>query len=314
MGFKQEFIDFWKPGWKHPDPKMRVRTVSRMTSKVVLMDVYEHDEDASVRATVASRLKDQALLTGIAQNDKAESVRMAAMSNLSGLAIVYVAPGSFQMGSNDSDSYGNEKLVHHVTISQGYGIGKYPVTQSEYRSIMDRNSSFFKGGNRPVEQVSWHDAVKYCEKLTARERAAARLPSGYEYRLPTEAEWEFAARGGTKSRGYKYSGSDNIKRVAWYDDNSGNKTHKVGTKSANELGLYDMSGNVWEWCHDWYGKYSSSSKTDPTGPSTGSYRVYRGGCWDYSAGNCRVAFRSYFSPGSTFDYVGFRVAFAHSSL
>jgi formylglycine-generating enzyme required for sulfatase activity len=426
MGFKKKFIDFWKPGWKHPDPKMRIRTVSRMTSKVVLMDVYEHDEDASVRATVASRLKDQALLTGIAENDvdysvrkaaylrmtkkkldnltnqafiadlaindessavrqsavgrltdqaaladvakndkdsdvrvaavsnltdqavltdlakndedsavrviavdnltnqafiadlatndKAESVRFAAWANLTGQSIVYVAPGSFQMGSNDSDSYSDEQPVHHVTISQGYGLGKYPVTQKEYESVMGSNPSRFKGSDNPVEQVRWHDAVEYCEKLTARERAAGRLPSGYEYRLPTEAEWEFAARGGNNSRGYKYSGSDNIDSVAWYSSNSGDKTHKVGTKSANELGLYDMSGNVWEWCHDWYGEYRSSSKTDLTGPSTGSYRVYRGGGWIISSRGCRMANRDYSSPGRTYGSMGFRVAIAGSSL
>jgi formylglycine-generating enzyme required for sulfatase activity len=316
VGFKQEFIDFWKPGWKHPDPKMRVRTVSRMTSKVVLMDVYEHDEDVSVRLAVVDRLKDQALLTGIAENDTDGNVRLAAVSNLSGLALVYVAPGSFQMGSNDSDSYRREKPVYHVTISQGYGIGKYPVTQSEYRSIMDRNPSYFKGGNNPVEQVSWHDAVKYCEKLTARERAAGRLPSGYEYRLPTEAEWEFAARGGVKSRGYKYSGSDNLTSVAWYNGNSGNKNHKVGTKAPNELGIYDMSGNVWEWCRDWYDSYSSDSQVDPAGPDSGSSRVNRGGSWDNNAfaGACRVAYRDFNSPGYADDDLGFRVAFARSSL
>jgi formylglycine-generating enzyme required for sulfatase activity len=230
-----------------------------------------------------------------------------------GMKFVYVAPGSFQMGSNDGGSWDNEKPVHRVTISRGYWIGKYEVTQSEYQSIMGSNPSNFKGRNNPVETVNWHDAVKFCQKLTTRERVAGRLPSGYEYRLPTEAEWEFAARGGTKSRGYKYSGSDHIDSVAWHGLNSFlNEIQEVGTKSGNELGVYDMSGNVWEWCNDRYGEYSSNSQTDPKGPSTGSARVGRGGGWYYYAGYCRSAFRSSGSPGDSDYSIGFRVAIAPS--
>jgi formylglycine-generating enzyme required for sulfatase activity len=223
-----------------------------------------------------------------------------------GMKFVYVAPGSFQMGSNTGSSY--EKPVHRATISRGYWIGKYEVTQKEYQSIIGSNPSHFKGNNKPVEFVSWNDAVKFCQKLTARERAAGRLPSGYEYRLPTEAEWEFAARGGTKSRGFKYSGSDNINSVAWYYSNSSGKTHEVGLNSGNELGIYDMSGNVNEWCHDWRGSYSSSSQTDPIGPQTGSYRVFRGGnCYQY-AWRSRATFRFMSSPGYTSTNLGFRIA------
>ena len=225
-----------------------------------------------------------------------------------GMELVYVEPGRFMMGSDDEVSCGDEQPVHEVTITRGYWLGKYPVTQEEYKQIMGVNPSYFKGGNHPVEKVSWNDAVKFCKKLTEREQAAGRLPSGYEYRLPTEAEWEFAARGGTKSCGYKYSGSDNIGSVAWYDDNSDGKTHEVGTKSANELGIYDMSGNVLECCNDWYGDYFGGSVTDSTGASSGSNRVARGGCWFSSARFCRSANRSWFTPSYRYDCLGFRLA------
>ncbi len=221
------------------------------------------------------------------------------------MKFAYVSPGSFNMGSNDGNS--DEKPVHRVTISRGYWIGKYEVTQSEYQDLMGTNPSHFKGSNNPVEQVSWNDAVKFCERLTQRERAAGRLPEGYAYRLPTEAEWEYAARGGAKSRGYKYSGSDDLDRVGWYDGNSGKKTHEVRTKSGNELGLYDMSGNVWEWCNDWYGEYGSGTQSDPAGPGTGSARVNRGGSWGSRARRCRSAIRGGNSPGYTPCDLGFRV-------
>jgi formylglycine-generating enzyme required for sulfatase activity len=366
MGFKTFIKDLLRPGWKHPDPQKRLRAVERIKSETILMEVYEHDEDATVRATVASRLKDQTLLTGIAKNDNDYSVRkaaveklidqtvladvaindessdvraaavgnltdqraladyaandqdgnvrMSAVSQLSGLSIVYVAPGSFQMGSDDE--YDNGQPVHLVTLSRGYGLGKYPVTQKEYESVMGSNPSIFKDSNLPVHQVSWNDAVQFCQKLTARERSAGRLPSGYECRLPTEAEWEFAARGGTKSRGYKYSGSDNINSVAWYGENSV-KTHEVGTKSENELGIHDMSGNVWEWCNDWYDDYSINSQTDPQGGATdtGLGRVWRGGGWRSGAWGCSSTNRN-FNDGLGGEHYteGFRVAIANSSL
>lgn len=205
------------------------------------------------------------------------------------------------MGSNNGDD--DEKPVHSVTVSDFY-IGKYEVTQAQWKAIMGDNPSYFKncGGNCPVESVSWNDVQEFIKKLNAK--------TGKKYRLPTEAEWEYAARGGTKSKGYKYAGSNNIDEVAEYEGNNDTKTKPVGGKKPNELGLYDMSGNVWEWCNDWYGDYSSSSQTNPKGPSSGSDRVFRGGSWFYDAGRCRVANRSYNSPNCSFNFLGFRLVLA----
>ncbi len=176
--------------------------------------------------------------------------------------MVFVEGGTFEMGSND---YDNEKPVHRVTVSDFY-IGKYEVTQKEWQEVMGNNPSRNKGDDLPVENVSWNDIQDYLQRLNAK--------TGGNYRLPTEAELEYAARGGNKSHGYEYSGSNTLDNVAWYYDNSGSKTHSVGTKQPNELGIYDMSGNVWEWCNDWYGEnyYSSSSQNNPQGPSSGSVR------------------------------------------
>ena len=222
-----------------------------------------------------------------------------------GIEFVWVKPGTFQMGA--VSGYSNEKPVHKVSISNPFWIDKYEVTQKEYKAIMNANPSYFKGDNRPVERVSWNNAVEFCKKLTAREREAGRLPAGWEYRLPTEAEWEYAARGGSKSRGFKYSGSNDIDGVAWYDKNSGNKTHPAGQKKPNELGIYDMSGNVWEWCSDkWHDSYQGA----PAGGSSwdsGHYRVNRGGCCCNRAEYCRSAYRNYYIPSQPYNALGFRV-------
>ena len=164
---------------------------------------------------------------------------------------------------------------------------------------MGSKPSYFKGSQKPVEQVSWHDCKEFITKLN-------KL-TGKNFRLPTEAEWEYAARGGNKSKGYKYSGSNTIGNVAWYDDNSGEATHNVKTKSPNELGIYDMSGNVWEWCEDWYGDYSSGSQTNPAGPSSGSNRVFRGGNWDRYAEFCRVSLRLSIFPDYRDVLLGLRL-------
>lgn len=202
--------------------------------------------------------------------------------------MMYVKGGTFTMGATSeqgSDADSDEKPTHRVTLSNFY-IGKYEVTQALWKAVMGNNPSNWKGDNLPVETVSWYDCQTFIRKLNAL--------TGKNFRLPTEAEWEFAARGGNNSRGYKYAGSNNIGDVAWYDGNSGSKTHTVGavgTKSPNELGIYDMSGNVWEWCQNWFGSYSSASQTNPAGASSGSDRVLRGGSWDSYAGYCRSSNR-----------------------
>ena len=164
-------------------------------------------------------------------------------------------------------------------------IGKTEVTQELWEAVMGSNPSEFNGSNLPVENVSWEDCQTFIRKLNAL--------TGKNFRLPTEAEWEYAARGGNNSRGYKYSGSNTVSNVAWYKDNSSSTTHPVATKAPNELGIYDMSGNVEEWCNDGYGDYTSASQTNPTGPNSGSDRVYRGGSWFYYAFACRVSGRGY---------------------
>ena len=215
--------------------------------------------------------------------------------------MVKVGAGSFIMGctSEQGNCDSDESPYHRVTISSDYYIGKYEVTQELYEAVMGVNPSNFKGFDRPVEMVSWNDAQEFCAELS-------RM-TGRRFRLPTEAEWEYAARGGNKCTNAKFSGSSSVANVAWYTDNSGGQTHPVGKLRPNELGIYDMSGNVWEWCQDWYGTYGSNTQTDPQGPSSGQYRVLRGGSWYNYASRCRVAIRSYFSPGYRFNYCGFRV-------
>ncbi|MDR0895749.1 MAG: SUMF1/EgtB/PvdO family nonheme iron enzyme [Prevotellaceae bacterium] len=216
------------------------------------------------------------------------------------LEMVHVEGGTFTMGSPKSEPgrYDNE-VQHQVTVSS-FHIGKYEVTQGQWKAVMgDNPSGFKKGDNYPVENVSWNDVQGFLRKLNA--------ATGKHYRLPTEAEWEYAARGGNYSRGCIYSGSNSVGNVAWYSDNSGSSSHPVGQKSPNELGIYDMSGNVWEWCSDWYGSYSTSAQTNPTGPSSGSNRVLRGGSWNINAKYCRSAFRFHYDPGYRFSNFGFRL-------
>jgi formylglycine-generating enzyme required for sulfatase activity len=211
--------------------------------------------------------------------------------------MVFVRGGAFTMGS----SYHNNGLV----TLRDYSIGKYPVTQRLWKLVMgaDKNPSKFKGDNLPVETVSWGGVRKFIKKLNKR--------TGKEYRLPTEAQWEYAARGGNKSMGYKYSGGNDIGEVAWYDGNSGGETHPVGTKLRNELGIHDMSGNVWEWVSDRGGEYTSKAKTDPKGPLVGSFRVIRGGSWGAGAECCCVYCRSGGDPDDCGNALGFRLVLLH---
>ncbi|MBQ9465378.1 MAG: formylglycine-generating enzyme family protein [Muribaculaceae bacterium] len=225
--------------------------------------------------------------------------------------MVAVAGGTFTMGATSeqgSDAYNSEKPAHQVTLSD-YWIGETEVTEGLWTAVMGSNPSYYnKGDIYPVEYVTWNDCQTFISKLNSL--------TGETFRLPTEAEWEFAARGGTQSQGYKYSGSNTIGDVAWYYVNAYNVgssspnygKHPVATKAANELGLYDMSGNVWEWCQDWYGSYSGAAQTDPTGSIAGSSRVKRGGSWYYNAGNCRVSCRSRRTPSYRSYNLGLRLA------
>lgn len=216
--------------------------------------------------------------------------------------MIAVEGGTFTMGvTTEQDRYAgdDEYPVHQVMLSDYY-IGEVEVTQALWKAVMGKNPSEFKGNHLPVESVSWIDCQEFIKKLNDL--------TGKNFRLPTEAEWEFAARGGKKSRGYKYSGSNIIDDVAWYDRNSGYKTHTVKTKQPNELGIYDMSGNVEEWCKDSYGEYSSASQTNPTGPATGAYVVCRGGsCDDLSIG-CRSTSRYSHLSIDVLSNLGFRLA------
>ena len=215
--------------------------------------------------------------------------------------IVKVEAGTFMMGATSEmqNPWDDEKTVHQVTLTNDYYMGKYEVTQALWKTVMGSNPSYSKGDNLPVEEVSWNDCQEFISKLNSL--------TGKKFRLPTEAEWEYAARGGKKSRGYQYSGSSNISDVAWYSDNSDRNTHPVGMKQANELGIYDMTGNVDEWCQDWYGSYVSSSQTNPTGAVSGSRRVGRGGGCSGDARYCRSSCRGIYSPDDRFSYLGLRL-------
>ena len=229
--------------------------------------------------------------------------------------MIFVQGGTFQMGSYNGRD--NEKPVHIVTVSDFY-MGELEVTQALWQEVMGttvyQQRDKFRtdlpmsgvGANNPMYYVNHSEAEEFCGRLNQRLRG--HLPDGYSFALPTEAEWEYAARGGSKSNAYTYSGSNNLSDVGWYEDNSNESTHAVGMKRANELGLYDMSGNVWEWCSDWYGSYSGNSLTNPRGPSSGSDRVLRGGCWVSSASYCRVAYRIDFGPSTRLCNFGFRLA------
>jgi len=243
---------------------------------------------------------------------------------------ILVEKNSFTMGDTWGGGDSDERPIHMVTFTYNFYIGKYEVTFDEYDTFCEatgRSKPSDNGWgreNRPVVNVSWNDAIAYCNWLSEKED----LPKAYDssgnlldkdgkvtaditkvlgYRLPTEAEWEYAARGGNKSKGYKYSGSNSVDDVAWYDPNSGEMTQEVGKKTPNELGLHDMSGNVWEWCSDWYEAYSNSAQTNPYNTS-GSSRVVRGGSWFHFASNARVASRTGSSATGTDRSLGFRIA------
>ncbi|HLP25523.1 MAG TPA: TonB family protein, partial [Acidobacteriota bacterium] len=223
------------------------------------------------------------------------------------LTLIPIAAGTFKMGSENGNA--DEKPITQVTITRPFWLGKTEVTQAQWAAVMGNNPSNFKGESRPVEQVSWDETMEFCRRLTDRERAAGRMPEGYAYTLPTEAQWEYACRAGTTG---DYARS--LDATAWHSGNSGNQTHEVGAKQANVWGLHDMLGNVWEWCLDWYGAYPGGSMTDPAGARSGSFRVDRGGGWVGTALFCRSDYRDWGEPGRRSDMLGFRLSLSSTGL
>lgn len=251
---------------------------------VVVMSCKKEEKTAEPNAPVTTNYKEE--------DDYNET-----LLNLN-LDMVYVQGGTFEMGALECDQIAEyDQPVHYVTLSS-YHISRYEITQAQYKMIMGKNPSWFEGDNLPVEKVTWFEAKEFCDKLSKK--------TGKKYALPTEAQWEFAARGGNKSKGYMYSGSNDRDEAAWHGSNSDRTTHAVGTKIANELGIYDMSGNVEEMCADWYGPYSDAVVKNPTGPISGTSRVWRGGCFLGDNG-CHVSCRNGNSPNIDCYYVGFRV-------
>jgi formylglycine-generating enzyme required for sulfatase activity len=253
-----------------------------------------------------SPLKELNKLTGSGYVFKVKAIVKA--SDPYGIAanMVTVTGGTFTMGCTSEQGRNclSDETPSHLVTLKSFSISKYEVTQAQWQKVMGSNPSYFNGCDYcPVEQVSWNDVQKFISKLNQQ--------TGGHYRLPTEAEWEYAARGGTKSRGYKYSGSNTINDVAWFSDNSSLKSHEVGQKQANELGIYDMIGNVWEWCSDWYEEtyYSNSeNQNNPKGPESGIYRVVRGVSWNYSNYFGQISNRDRYTLGYRSFNNGFRLA------
>ena len=223
------------------------------------------------------------------------------------MEMLWCKPGTFTMGSPKSEvGRDDDKTLHAVTLTHGFWLGKHEVTQAQWQSIMGTTPSKFKGPNLPVETVSWDEAVSFCKKLTEREKKAGRLPAGWAYALPTEAQWEYACRAGTRTA-YSFGNAITEKQANFKGTNDNiKKTTPVGSYGPNAWGFHDMHGNVWEWCSDWYGGYPKGAMTDPTGPAVGSLRVIRGGSWFIDARYLRSAFRSWCGPVFRFNFLGFR--------
>ena len=258
--------------------------------------------DNTAVATVSSTGEVSAITAGMANitaKTVDDEITATCVVTVLPLEMVFVQGGTFTMGSSSGSS--DERPTHQVTLSS-YSIGKYPVTQAQWVALMGSNPSHFrKVDDYPVESVSWDDAYEFIRRLNAL--------TDLNFRLPTEAEWEYAARGGNQSEGFIYSGSNNIDEVAWYYNiNSALSTAPVGTKAPNELGIYDMSGNVTEWCNDWYGAYNANAKTNPTGTAGGAHRILRGGSWTGSNNLCRVSYRTFNLPIARNNWYGFRLA------
>lgn len=273
-------------------PKISKKTEASSRNKKVPSDSQRGERRLTKKTTVRTsehHLSSKAVLQNLISN------------------MVPVEGGTFNMGATQeqgNDAGTDEKPAHRVMLAS-FSIGKYEVTQEEWKAVMGNNPSHFKGSKRPVEQVSWNDCLVFIEKLNTM--------TGRHFRLPTEAEWEYAARGGSKSKSNKFAGSNNAEEVAWYNYNSDNETHEVGKKHANELGLFDMAGNVWEWCSDHKVNYENGSANEASANEISlnqadSNRVNRGGSWRSSEKLCRVSFRFDDDATERFNTVGLRLA------
>ena len=290
--------DMFIDGNEYGHPK-GTRTLKTGSHQVRLIAEGYEDYTTTIRVNADNTSFNFTMTRVISMNPENTKVETFTVNGIS-FDMIYVEGGTFMMGSNDDGAWVSEKPVHQVTLS-GYYIGKYEVTQDLWQVVMGENPSHFKNNPKnPVECVSWNDCQKFVKELNEL--------TGMHFRLPTEAEWEYAARGGNRSSGNKYAGNNNLDDVAWYTDNSDGSPHIVGSKLPNELDIYDMSGNVDEFCQDRYGRYPGDAQTNPTGPSSGSNRVYRGGSWVNFARDCRVSDRRSNTPSSTDSYMGLRLA------
>lgn len=293
---------------------LRVESIKELSETNMNIEVFDADGKFAPVFIVQTEM-DVPILENISLEKEIEQIQSNYPEG-STEEMVFVQGGTFLMGSNE---HYNVKFIHSVTVNDFY-IGKYEVTQKEWKVVMGNNPSIWKGNDLPIEMVSWYDVVEFCNRKSDKE-GLTRCYTGSGnniicnfnangYRLPTEAEWEYAARGGSKSKGYKYSGSNTVNEVAWYRSNSGNRTHQVGKKQENELGIYDMSGNVWELCYDWFDHdyYKKSPKNNPQGASSSKNRVARGGSWYTTYRTCLVANRARGKPDSRSYNIGFRLS------
>lgn len=302
--------------WSNPDVRLRVWFNDGVDGSQLLTPDMRISPNGYLPDGIvtSSKLASNLTLTGTVTAERmVSSVAEPAENVYPANGMVWIKPGVFLMGSR-GDELGraaNESPRVFVTISKGFWIGSHEVTQAEYQTVMGSNPSGFTGDtNLPVEQVTWSDAVSYCTTLTASERSLNRLPAGWGYRLPTEAEWEYCCRAGARTTRYAYGddrGLSALTNYAWYSTNSSSATHPVEQKLGNPWGLMDMHGNVWEWCQDWYGGYPGGSATDPQGPLTGTNRVIRGGSYDLPSSSIRSANRSILAPSASNNATGFRV-------
>ncbi len=297
------------------DAKTQYSRTTREAAQVLMTDKKAEPADTDTRIVGVKLLSfvgegdmvriKVALRVQTALREETPSERKEALADpIKAIEFVLIKGGCFQMGDLFGEGQADEKPVHAVCVDDYY-IGKYEVTQGQWQSVMGNNPSFFKncGEKCPVEQVSWNDIQEFIKKLNAK--------TGKKYRLPTEAEWEYAARSGGKKEKYAGTSSDvELGKYAWYSANSGGSAHPSGQKQPNSLGLYDMTGNVWEWCQDWYGEkyYSQSPRKNPSGPQSGTRRVLRGGAWLFEPAGIRAATRYGLTPASRSDLYGFRLS------